>query len=67
MASDILVGITLVCHFDYRLIFLYFFFLSFSQGPRGSRQADECVIRQAVRNPGGRVRSGCLDYFYANS
>jgi hypothetical protein len=60
MASAILVGTTLVCHFDYRLMFLVFFF--FSQGPRGSRQADECVIRQAVRNPGGRVRFGCPDY-----
>jgi hypothetical protein len=43
----------------YRLTFLFFFF--FSQGPRGSRQADECVIWQALRNPGGRVRFGCLD------
>ena len=32
----------------------------FSQGPRGPGQADGCVVRQAVRNPGGGVRFACL-------
>jgi hypothetical protein len=59
MASGILVGATLACHFDYRLMILVFFF---SQGPRGFGPADECVIRQAMRNPGGRVRFVCLGY-----
>jgi hypothetical protein len=61
MASGILVGTTLVCHFDLSANVSCIIF--FSQGPRGSRQTDECVIRQAVRNPGGRVRFGCLGYF----
>ena len=59
MALGNLVGATLVCHFEYQLMILVYFF---SQGPGGSGLADKCIIWQAMRNPGGRVCFVYLGY-----